>query len=62
VADRVIFQVFEANLKRVAFVQSFGKWSRDTILFIDDVGTIALEVQATKRVTEKQEKGKSREK
>ncbi len=46
VADRVIFQVFEADVEGFAFIQSLAKRSGDPILFVDDTGTFVIENEA----------------
>jgi hypothetical protein len=43
-ADRVIFQVFEAHFEWLAFVESRSQRSRNTVLCADDVGAFAFEV------------------
>ena len=55
VADRVVFQVFEAHLERVAFVESQSKRSRDTVLSVNDAGTLVVEIEAelSKKAREK---------
>lgn len=46
VADRVIFQVFEADFDGAAFVQSLAKRGGDTVLFVDDAGIVIIENEA----------------
>ena len=45
-ADRVIFQVFEADFDGAAFVQSLAKRGGDTVLFVDDAGIVIIENEA----------------
>ena len=45
-ADRTVFQVFEADIERLAFVESQSERSGDTILCAADIGDFIAEVQA----------------
>ena len=60
-ADRVIFQVFEADIERLVFVEPQSERSGDTVLFVDDVGTTVLEIKA-EWSNEETKKAKSRRK